>query len=405
MTPIGETAADLVIVGGGLAGVSLIRALRERGDDRSIVVLAAELGDPYDRPPLSKGILTGHASTEDIRIASLLELASLGVRWKDGQRAIRLSEDQLQVTTQDVDSGVLSQWSGSDIVIATGAVPRLLAGFDADILTLRTKEDAHLLRDRLVEGARVVVVGGGFIGLEVASSAREMGCDVIVLETAQAPLSRVLGDGMGEWFIEFHQRNGVEILCGVDIRTIWRSSGGQLIEFTDGKQIQADVIVAGIGVLPQVDWLADSGIEIGDGVICDSQGRTTRDHVWAIGDVAAWPHPMTGDQARVEQWQAAVDQARAVAESLGGHGVSWDAVPYFWSDQHEQKIQFAGRPTGDVRVYDLDSDSVAAVFADDGLAVGMLVVGKPRLLALGRRMISQAKPVGAVEELIREAMA
>ncbi|MGA0059000.1 MAG: NAD(P)/FAD-dependent oxidoreductase [Planctomycetota bacterium] len=393
-----STRSDLLVVGGGLAALSVIRSVRERGDTRSIMVLAAEEGEPYDRPPLSKQVLTEGMERDAHSLVRPSEIEGLRVEWRNGTRAVALNPEGAVIT----DDG--RAWSADDIVIATGAAPRPLpeALRLPGVMTLRTRDDAEVLQARLAEQGHLIIVGAGFIGLEVAASARERGCAVTVIEAAPVPLSRVLGAEVGAWFAELHSSRGVQMRCGRTIETARQASGDRVaMQLSDGESLAGDAVLVGIGVQPTTDWIEQSGIDVTDGVLCDAQGRTSRKGVWAVGDVARWPHPTTGKPMRVEQWQSAVDQGRVVGESLTGGPSAAVQVPYFWSDQHGKKIQFAGLSTPEHEVLHVDRESIAVMFLSEGRAVGLLTVDRPRALALGRRVLAQEGNPDAVRDLLR----
>lgn len=326
------------------------------------------------------------------------EIEGLRVEWHDGTRAVALDPEGV-VTTDDGRS-----WSADDIVIATGAAPRPLpeALRLPGVMTLRTRDDADALQARLAEQGHLIIVGAGFIGLEVAASARERGCAVTVVEAAPVPLSRVLGDEVGAWFAELHASRGVQMRCGRTIETAGQASGDRVaMQLSDGESLAGDAVLVGIGVQPTTEWIEHSGTDVMDGVLCDAQGRTSRKGVWAVGDVARWPHPTTGKPMRVEQWQSAVEQGRVVGEALTGGPSATVHVPYFWSDQHGKKIQFAGLSTSEHEVLHVDSESIAVMFLAEGRAVGLLTVDRPRALALGRRVLAQEGNPDAVRDLLR----
>lgn len=390
----GPSRSDLLVVGGGLAAISVIRTLRGRGDARSIALLAEESGEPYDRPPLSKQALVEDLPRSAQHLLREGESAELAVDWHGGVRAVAM-DSGLMVTTHDGRT-----WTADDVVVATGSRPRPMpeALRVPGTMTLRTREDAEGLRGALQSGAHLIVVGAGFIGLEVASSARERGCQVTVIEAAPMPLGRVLGTEVGGWFADFHRRRGVRVLCGRTIESAEPTPDGSMrLTLDDGEVIAGDAVLVGIGVLPATEWLSGAGLVLSDGVVCDEQGRASHDRVWAVGDVARWPHPMSGSPMRAEQWQSAVDQGRVVAEALCGEGSArWDQVPYFWSDQHGRKIQFAGMSSARHEVLHADDDFIAVMFLADDRAVGLLTVDRPRQLALGRRVLAHG---GAPDEI------
>ena len=384
----------MVIVGGGLAGVTVARAIRALGDQRTITMLCAETEAPYDRPPLSKTFLTSAEPVEPTELLSPSERESLGIDMRFGVAATTLSSEPLAVAGTD---GVT--YSATDVVIATGArARRLPSGLDdslSGVHYLRTIDDARALRRDLSTAKSVVVVGAGFVGLEVAASARSLGAEVQVVEASSAPLSRVLGDSVGDLLLDLHRQHGVQIRCSATVRELTGEGHVSGVILDDGSVLAADVVVVGIGVTPQTDWLVESGIVIDNGVVCDSTGSTSMPGVWAVGDVARWFNIATGLRVRVEQWQTTVDQGRVVAANLcvrgegsAAHSQSqWDSVPYFWSDQYETKFQFAGHPG--TRFVRGDRNGRAIVLYGNGDRLcGMLTVTNPRLLAQGRRLIA-----------------
>lgn len=382
--------SDLLIIGGGLAAINIIRALRLRGDQRSIQVLGDELHLPYDRPPLSKQFLAGETQESDLVLVSQGEWQDLNADFRPGVRAVALSASETVVTDQ---AGV--DWGGEDVVIATGARARQWRKQHGRILTVRTIDDAMALRSGMRVGTRLAIIGAGFIGLEIASTAKDAGCEVVVIESAPYPLTRVLGQRAGHWFIDLHAQQGVNIQCGKNVIDIQQIEETVMITLDDDV-LEADYVVLGIGVTPNVEWLTGSGVRIDDGVVCDAAGRTSRDHVWAVGDVARWRNVSTGSHQRVEQWQAAVDQAQVIAGRLAGEDLSWESVPYFWSDQFGRKIQFAGTSGNELEVIDLGTAPVM-IFSDTGRLTGLLAVDKPRLIAMGRRVIARH---GTPEEVL-----
>ena len=380
--------ADLVVVGGGLAGVTLVRFLRRRGDERSIVMIGSEVHQPYDRPPLSKQILQGTMDLAEIDLLQPGEVDDLGIDLHVSSPGLRLRSEELTVELPDG-----RMLSGDDVVIATGARPRHLPGVEPGpgIHYLRSRDDGQRLRDELRarDGqGRVIVIGAGFIGLEVAAVARQLGLAVTVLESAPLPLARVLGDTAGRRVADLHRDRGVDLRCSVQITRVRRESDAIHVDLAGGETLDADIVIIGIGVNPCVRWLEGSGVETDNGVVCDEHGRTSRAHVWAAGDCARWRNVTTGLHARVEQWQAALDQAQIVATNLvrassGEPLDSWTSVPYFWSDQYDVKIQFAGHPGS---IHEPIADAIG--FREGDRATGILTFDNPRLLARGRKVLA-----------------
>lgn len=387
--------AGVVLVGGGVGAVSVARRLRQAGYAGALTLVSEEGVAPYDRPPLSKQYLAGTLDTAELDLLRADELGGLDVTLLTGRVAIGLdlARDELHL-----EGGGRVPYRA--LVIATGARARRLPYGDglAGVHYLRTLGDAERLSGELGPGRRLVVVGGGFIGLEVAATAHALGAEVTVLETAPQPLTRVLGPTAGALVTALHAER-VDLRFGVQV-TGFAGDDRVRAVCVDGEELPADVVVVGIGAIPNTEWLEGSGLRVDDGVVCDDGGRTSAPGVYAVGDVARWRHGRLGTEQRVEQWQTAVEQAAVVAANLAVDlGVaeaapeSWEAVPYFWSDQYEHKIQFCGRP-GEVTADRSVRRGVVACFADaaDGAVTGVLAVDNPAALARGRRMVAAGTP-------------
>jgi NADPH-dependent 2,4-dienoyl-CoA reductase/sulfur reductase-like enzyme len=332
----------VAVVGAGLAGLHTCEALRRRGYDGRVVLIGAEPHPPYDRPPLSKEVLRGERPADAATLRSCEDLAANGIELVQGHRATALNVRERVVT---LDDGTSVDYD--DAVIATGATPRALPGVAADgIRVLRTIDDCVALRDALTDAARVVVVGAGFIGLEVAASARARGCEVIVVDVLPGPLGRAIDPAVGQAISALHAEHGVEVRCGLGVASVDADGPGRALRFTDGTQARADVVVAGVGVEPATQWLAGSGLTVDNGVVCDPS-LSAAPHVWAVGDVARWAAPAMQAHVRVEHWTNATEQPDLVARNIvSGEREAFDEVPYFWSDQYDAKLQclgFAGR--------------------------------------------------------------
>ena len=339
----------IVVVGASLAGLRTCEQLRLNGFAGRITLLGAEPHEPYDRPPLSKKLLAGDWDPDRVRLRKPGELDELRIDARLGASATGLDPERQVVS---LDDGTEMSYDG--LVVATGAAPRRLPGQPdaAGIHLLRTLDDSLALREELIPGAEVVVIGAGFIGLEVAATARTRGCEVVVLEGLPAPLVRALGAEMGTAVAAVHGRNGVEVRCGVQVAGI-EVDGGRVraVGLAGGAAVPADVVVVGIGVTPCVDWLAGSGAELRDGVVCDATLWTGLTNVFAAGDCARWVNEQFGEEMRVEHWTNAAEQGAAVANNLvalsrGEPTEPYSAVPFFWSDQFDSRIQFLGRATG-----------------------------------------------------------
>ncbi len=362
--------------------------LREAGHDGPVTIVGAEPHRPYDRPPLSKQILTGKASAEDI---GLRVSDDLDAEWRLGTRATGLDLDRSRVRLAGDDEVPFDL-----LVIATGAHPRVLPGAEPGpgVHYLRTIDDAVALRDDLARTERVVVIGAGFIGLEVAASARQRGLEVTVVEVLPVPLERAIGAEMGAAIAAAHGRHGVDVLLGTGFDGLVGTGRVEGVRLAGGGVLPADLVVIGIGVAPATGWLEGSGVDLGDGVLCDSRlrvrvGGRWRTDVVAAGDVARWTHPGYGEAVRIEHWTNAVDQGEAAARTLleGEGAEEYAPTPYFWSDQYGIKLQFVGetRPGDEVMILEGDptDDRFLAAYGRAGRLVAALGMRRPaRVMAL-----------------------
>ncbi|MFK4104049.1 NAD(P)/FAD-dependent oxidoreductase [Streptomyces sp. NPDC019531] len=382
----------VAVVGASLAGLSAARSLRRQGYDGRLVVIGEEPHRPYDRPPLSKEFLAGSLGEADLALEPVDE--DLRVEWLLGVRAVALDGPQRAVRLADG-----SEVRADGVVIATGAAARTLPGTDglAGVHTLRTLDDARALRDELALGGRLVVIGGGFIGAEVASTAYALGLDVTVVEAAPTPLAGPLGETMGGIVSALHADHGVRLLCGVAVKGLSGESRVGAVLLEDGRSLPADIVVVGVGARPCVEWLVGSGIELADGVICGADGRTGLAGVVAVGDCASWYDPRAGLHRRVEHWTGARERPdAAVTALLAGGAVEPTAPrpPYFWSDQYGVKIQFAGHAAGadSVTIEEgaRDDRNVLAVYRRSGQPVAVLGMNQPRLFTRWRKQLAAA---------------
>ena len=382
----------VAVVGASLAGLSAARSLRKQGYDGRLVVIGDEPHRPYDRPPLSKEFLAGTVSEADL----LLEMddEDLRAEWLLGARAVGLQVDGTERVLL-LDGGREVRADG--VVVATGAVARNLPGTDglAGVHTLRTLDDARALRDELALGGRLVVIGGGFIGAEVASTAYALGLDVTVIEAAPTPLAGPLGETMGQIVSALHEAHGVRLLCGAGVKGLSGEARVDAVLLEDGRTVPADMVVVGVGARPCVEWLEGSGVELDNGVKCGADGRTSLAGVVAVGDCANWYDPQAGAHRRVEHWTGARERPEAAVAAL----LAWGAVeagvprpPYFWSDQYGVKIQFAGHAAGadSVTVEEgaTGDRSFLAVYRRAGQPVAVLAMNQPRLFMRWRKQLA-----------------
>lgn len=378
----------VAVVGASLAGLSSARALRGQGFDGRLVVIGDEPHRPYDRPPLSKEFLAGKVTGEDLALED--EDEELDVEWLLGVRAERLDLTERSVVLAD---GTRVRADG--VVVATGASARNLPGAQglAGIHTLRTLDDAVALRAEIEPGRRLVVIGAGFIGAEVASTAWALGLDVTVVEALATPLAGPLGTQMGGIVSTLHADHGVRLICGTGVRGFTGVGRVEGVALDDGRLLPADLVLVGVGAQPNVGWLQGSGLELDNGVRCDAGGLTSSPGVVAVGDCAAWYDRRLGRHHRVEHWTGALDRPkRAVATLLSGDSSGPDVAPaYFWSDQYGVRIQFAGdaRSADTVTVEDGDPADrcFLAVYRRDEEPVGVLGMNQARAFTRWRRLL------------------
>jgi NADPH-dependent 2,4-dienoyl-CoA reductase/sulfur reductase-like enzyme len=383
----------IAVVGASLAGLSAARALRSQCYDGRIVVIGNEAHLPYDRPPLSKDFLAGVASLDDIALGSPDD-EDLQLEWRLGTAAVGLNPLGRSVQLRDG-----SEIRADGVVLATGARARMLPGTEglAGVHVLRSLDDALALREDLATAERLVVIGAGFIGAEVAATARTLGLEVTVVETQPVPLAGPLGSDMGAVCAELHGDHGTRLLVGTAVAGLVGTSRVEAVELVDGTRLPADVVVVGIGAIPNIEWLADSGVALGNGVLTDARGATNVPGVVAVGDCAATWSASSERHVRIEHWTNALEQpATAVGTLLGATEPAPTPVPYFWSDQYGARIQFAGsRREGDVaRVVEgsCADRSFLVVYEREEQPVAVLGMNQPRLFTRWRRQLRSAVP-------------
>ncbi len=319
----------VVIVGGGLAGAKTAEALREQGYDGSITLVAAEDELPYERPPLSKGYLMGKDEFEKAVVHPQEWYAEHDVDLRRGVRATAIDREAHEV---ELDDGTRLPYGA--LVLATGSEPRTLdalpdLGGGAQPLTLRTHADSDRIKATFGEGKRLAVVGGGWIGLEVAAAAREAGTDVTLVEGAEQPLLGVLGAEMGKVFADLHRAHGVDLRLGS----------------TDLSGLDADAVVVGVGVRPRTELAEAAGLDVDNGVLVDGSLRTSDPDIYAVGDIANHDHPLLGRRIRVEHWATALNQPATAAAAILGKDAPYDRLPYFFSDQYDLGMEYVGHAT------------------------------------------------------------
>ncbi|WP_222113939.1 NAD(P)/FAD-dependent oxidoreductase [Gordonia paraffinivorans] len=370
------TPDHVVVVGASLAGLRAVQTARETGFRGRITLIGDEIHLPYDRPPLSKEYLGEGPPPDTHEFPGVEDLTGdLDVDLRLGIHASGLDLSQRQVRTSDgtVDYDAL--------LIATGVRARTLPGTDhlSGVHVLRRLDDAWAIREAFDTRARVVIIGAGFIGAEVASAAVKRGLDPILLEAAPTPLLRAVGKAGGEGLSRMHARNGVDLRCGVAVAEVLGEDRVEAVRLADGTEIPADLVVVGIGADPATDWLIDSGLTLDNGVVCDETLRAA-ENVWAAGDVARWTNPLFEQPMRLEHWTNAGEQAVHAMENLldPGEATPYRHVPYFWSDWYDQRIQFAGLPNGEPELVSgsWDTDELVALYRDGDRLIGALAVNR-----------------------------
>jgi NADPH-dependent 2,4-dienoyl-CoA reductase/sulfur reductase-like enzyme len=394
----------IAVVGASLAGLRATEFLRRAKFEGELLLIGDDPHPPYDRPPLSKEFLRGEWDEERIALRRK-SYDDLDAEVMLGRRVASLDGENRILRFED---GGVASFDG--LVIATGGLARRLPNQpDLDgVLTLRTLDEARRIRSELDAKPKVAVIGAGFIGAEIAASMRQLGLDVTMIEAAEVPLIRGLGPTLGARMQGVHEQHGVHVMCG---RTVQHFEGDQRVRalvLDDGSRVECDLAVVGIGMTPATDWLEGSGIELGDGVVCDETLATAVSGIVAAGDVASWPNPLFGERMRVEHWTNAVEQARHAVNTLlaaPGEAQPFESVPMFWSDQYDIKIQGIGRPrpTDELTVLEgSEANKLVAIYGRDGAMTGAVTFNQaPKLIKL--RMLMAKR--GALDEALEIAHA
>ena len=383
----------VVIVGGGLAATRVAEQLRRAEYTGPVTIVSDEVHLPYDRPPLSKEVL--RAQVDDVTLKPLEFYDENDITLLLGSAAVSIDNDAK--TVRLANDAVLAY---DDLILATGLVPRRIPSFPdlEGVRVLRTFDESLALRKHAGEARRAVVIGAGFIGCEVAASLRSLGVDVVMVEPQPAPLASVLGTQIGDLVTRLHRTEGVDVRTGVGVAEIVGDTHVEKVVLSDGTEVDADLVVVGIGSRPATDWLEGSGVAVDNGVICDNVGRTTVPHIWALGDVASWQDAQ-GHQARVEHWSNVAEQARVLVPALlGNQPPEAVVVPYFWSDQYDVKIQCLGEPEADdvVHLVEDDGRKFLAYYEREGALVGVVGGGLPGKVMKARSKIASGAAISEV---------
>jgi 3-phenylpropionate/trans-cinnamate dioxygenase ferredoxin reductase component len=384
--------SHIIVVGASLAGVRAAEAIQRTGFASRISLIGAEKHfPPVDRPPLSKKFLQGQGQGEPLRVAPDLDVDLL----------LACEATGLDLTAREVSLSDGSRLGYDGLVIATGATVRRLPETEGrrNVHVLRTLEDAAALRSALVPGARVAVIGAGVLGCEVAATCRTLGIDVTVIDVFSQPMLRILGPYAAPLLADLHRERGVRLLLSQRVLGLRGHDEADGVLLEDGEVVNCDVVVVAIGASPETRWLESSGLHLADGVVCDSEcfalggGR----RVVAAGDVARWHHRLLGENLRVEHWTNAVSQGQAAGRNLvaelsgSGEAAAYDALPYFWTDQYDWKVQFVGVLGEDARFEEGQPGDRAFVvsYRTAGRLVGALLVNRPGRLALWRKQVTE----------------
>ena len=386
---------SIAVVGASLAGLRAAEALRRAGYAGRLTLIGAESHLPYDRPPLSKELLSGEWDRDRV-VLRKAPYDELDLELLLGFRATALDAAARTISLHDG-----REVRADGIVLATGAAPRLLPGLPQleGITTLRTLDDCMALRAEMERGARVCVIGAGFIGAEVAATARARGLDVTVLEALDAPMVRGVGERIGASLAALHRANGVDLRTGVTVEGVEGSDRVERVRLAGGDTVECDVLLVAVGAAPCTDWLEGSGLTIDDGVVCD-ETLLAAPGIVAAGDIARWSNPtFDGESMRVEHWTNAAEQGMHAAARLlaaDGEATAFAAVPFVWSDQFGVKIQSAGRFSGTDRMEvvhgAIDDHRFVAIFERDGRISGVLGCSEPRRVMQYRRLIGAGTP-------------
>ncbi len=379
----------IVVVGAGQAGAAAVAKLRALGFDGQITLIGEEPSPPYQRPPLSKAYLLGDMEAERLWLRSSDFYADQKITLLLGTPVTAIDAAAQTVT---LGSQVLVY---SDLILTTGSTPRKLpsaiGGDMAGVFTVRTLADVDAMRPEFGAGRRVVIVGGGYIGLEAAAVARKMGLEVTVLEMAPRILQRVAAPETSDYVRKLHQDHGVTILESAGLDRLLGQDRVTGVRLADGRELPADFVIAGVGILPGTALAEAAGLTIENGIKTDEFGRTSDPHIWSAGDCASFPYK--GGRLRLESVGNAIDQAEAVAENIMGAGKPYDAKPWFWSDQYDCKLQIAGLNTGYDSIVTRGPEGDAVSFwyfkADTLLAVDAM--NDPRGYMVGKRLIESGK--------------
>ena len=385
-----------VIVGAGQAGGRAAEAMRAHGFAGRIVLIGEEPHLPYERPPLSKQVLLREYEPERAQLNPAEFYAEQRIELRLDTRAVAIDR-----VARRVELGDGSAESYDKLLLTTGsAVRRLpLPGNQlGGVHVLRGVEDSLAIRDALEPGARIVIVGGGYIGLEVAAAARMRECEVTVIEVLDSLLARVMTPEMGEYFTRLHRGRGVDLRLGTGVTAIEGAKDVEGVRVADDTVVAADSVVIAVGIVPEIELAQAAGLEIGDGIAVDEFARTSDPDIYAAGDATEHPNPTLGRRVRLESWQNAQNQAIAAARAMCGQGEPYDEIPWFWSDQYDVNVQMLGIPDAESEAVlrgDMGGEAFTVFHLREGRVTGAIAINGARDIAVARRLIAQKRQVDA----------
>lgn len=387
-----------VIIGAGIAGVSAAVGMRAAGWDGEIVLLGDEPELPYRRPPVSKEIIRGDKTADQIRIKPEAWYVDNNVELRTGVTVVRIDTLGSKIALAEGPPITFDR-----LLLATGGTARALVNPDgssaAGVRTLRTLADVPRLQQELTAGKRLIVVGAGLIGSEIAASARTLGCEVTLLETASLPLPRLLPPLLGQMYADLHKRNGTDLHTDVTVESIVDEGGLTVVRAVDGRTWSAPIVVVAIGMQPSTGLAEAAGIDVSNGIVVDASGQTSAPGIYAAGDVANQPNAVLGGRHRVEHWQNAQNHGTAVGKAMAGAESTFVEVPWCWSDQYDVNLQVTGWPEAghDVHVRgSIDARNFSAFFLkggglDNGVIVGAVAIGRPGDVRQARKWIAASE--------------
>ncbi len=384
--------SHIVVIGAGQAGASLVARLRAKGHAGAITLIGEENAAPYQRPPLSKAYLLGEMEAERLHLRAPEFYAEHNITLRLG-----VAVDSINPAAKTIWMAGGEAIHYDELALTTGSIPRHLpaaVGGDLEgVYTVRTLADVDAMRAEFRPGRRVLIVGGGYIGLEAAAVAAKLGLDVTVVEMARRILARVAAAETSDYFRALHLKQGVVILEGVGLETLVGEARVTAARLSTGKEIPVDFVIVGVGIQPASRLAEAAGLAIDNGISTDSHGRTSDPHIWAAGDCASFPH---GEgRLRLESVQNAIDQAELVADNMLGEGLDYTAMPWFWSDQYETKLQIAGLSTGYDHIVTRgpDGDAVSFWYFNGDRLIAVDAMNDPRAYMVGKRLLEMGRTV------------